>query len=675
MENRNIYALLVGIDKYPPPIPSLAGCVNDMLAVKRFLENRTQPGKLHLEVLMNEQATRMNVVEKFESHLGIAGPEDVAFFYYSGHGSQEPAHEVFWSVEPDKKNETLVCYDSRSLDGMDLADKELATLIEVVARKNPHFLVIMDCCNSGSGTRATHSDDEEAEFLARQIPGPTALRSLDSYILPRNLSLDRSTFVAEDQQIIVPEGRHVALSASQPFQLAKETRLGGERRGVFTYSLLEVLQQSNGEFSYADIMRRVRTLVAQRTYDQNPQLFAISGGDTDLTFLGGTIQEKGDYYLLSQHSQKGWIIDAGAVHGLSMGDSGERIRLAVYSDGVMPDNMSRTTALGEVEIIKIETTQSLIRPVGNFVLKPGIAYRTRILTLPVEQLKVCIRGNSQDGIKMARQALAQAATQFYIQEVKHSSEADLNLIAKNDLRTLRTGEGTPRPGYLINRPTDRDDQPLVEQIEGFNAGSAEKAIEYLNHIARWNRILGIHNPGSSLGSESVRIELYRPDVEEKIRSGAEGFIFSYTDTDGPERLPKFRLKIVNTGHRRLYCALLYLSSQYAILSQLFGESGVWLDSGQEAWAISGKVFTAKIAEELQAFGKNESHEIFKLFVSTEEFDASTLEQPALNLPKVQLRSTANEGDTRSLLFTTGTMANDLPDWNTNELILTIRKTV
>ena len=155
MSQQNIYALLVGIDKYLPPVPSLDGCVNDMRAIRDFLIKRADRNgiPLHLEVLENDQATRVNIVTKFETHLTKAGKNDIAFFYYSGHGSQENAHKIFWPLEEDHKNETLVCYDSRMPDGMDLADKELATLIEMVAEKNPHILFIADCCNSGGNTR------------------------------------------------------------------------------------------------------------------------------------------------------------------------------------------------------------------------------------------------------------------------------------------------------------------------------------------------------------------------------------------------------------------------------------------------------------------------------------------------------------------------------------------
>jgi hypothetical protein len=37
---RTIYALLVGIDLYPPPVPRLFGCVNDIDDLKTFLQTR-----------------------------------------------------------------------------------------------------------------------------------------------------------------------------------------------------------------------------------------------------------------------------------------------------------------------------------------------------------------------------------------------------------------------------------------------------------------------------------------------------------------------------------------------------------------------------------------------------------------------------------------------------------
>ena len=129
-----IYAFIVAIDDYPRPVPKLQGCLNDGNAVKAYLEKRFKD-TLVLKTLFDAQATRLNILQTFESHLGQATKEDIALFYYVGHGSQEATHPTFAEIEPDGKNETLVCYDSRVGDGLDLADKEVAAAIDKVAKK------------------------------------------------------------------------------------------------------------------------------------------------------------------------------------------------------------------------------------------------------------------------------------------------------------------------------------------------------------------------------------------------------------------------------------------------------------------------------------------------------------------------------------------------------------
>uniref|UniRef100_UPI0035CA1F04 caspase family protein n=1 Tax=uncultured Nostoc sp. TaxID=340711 RepID=UPI0035CA1F04 len=139
--SRKLYALLVGIDNYPNPNHRLQGCVNDITAIEEYLNERfdKQEYQLYLQTLKDEQATREGVIDGFRNHLRQAGENDVVLFYYSGHGSQELAPKEFWHIEPDHQDETLVCYDSRTEKGWDLADKELALLIAEVAEKKPHL--------------------------------------------------------------------------------------------------------------------------------------------------------------------------------------------------------------------------------------------------------------------------------------------------------------------------------------------------------------------------------------------------------------------------------------------------------------------------------------------------------------------------------------------------------
>jgi uncharacterized caspase-like protein len=178
MTKKNLFALLVGIDEYQPPVGRLNGCVNDIEEVDNVLRELARDGRFvpSLVTLKNAQATRAAIIEGFREHLAKAGPDDVALFYYCGHGSQEAAPSELWSLEPDRLNETLVCYDSRQEGSWDLADKELALLTSDVAKSGVHLVCILDCCHSGSGTRAGSEDG----ISVRRAPTDVRARPLSS---------------------------------------------------------------------------------------------------------------------------------------------------------------------------------------------------------------------------------------------------------------------------------------------------------------------------------------------------------------------------------------------------------------------------------------------------------------------------------------------------------------
>ncbi|MEL6673111.1 MAG: caspase family protein [Bacteroidota bacterium] len=658
MAQQKVYALMVGIDKYLPPVPALDGCVNDMRAMKRFLEKRTTEKGVPFEavVLENDQATRMNIVEKFETHLGQAEEDDVAFFYYSGHGSQENAHRLFWDLEEDNKNETIVAYDSRSGDGMDLADKELATLIDIVAKKNPHILVVMDCCNSGGGTRSLQ------ETKVRNSPASEAVRSLDSYILPRNMKTGtRSALTASaPDKVLVPLARHVALSAAQSFQLAKETLLGGSPRGVFTYSLLEVMENAVGPLSYQDIMRQVRELVTQRTYDQNPQLYARELDDADLLFLGGSTTKSANYYQLSFHNEKDeWQIDAGAIHGIVVGGNSKSI-LKIYAEDASEKEMQdERMALGDVSVRSVASFRSVVRPEGNLFLDKNTAYRARIHSLPIPQLSLCIRGDNK-GVKAAKKLFADdQEAKLYIDLVDDVKDCDYNLIAL-------------KGHFVVTRKSDADNQPLIAQIEGYSKESANKAIDNIVHIAKWERIRKLTNPSSNLASNAVKIELLEEKEDKVIQPGEGGYRFEHKAGTPDGQLPGFRIRLTNTSGQKLYVSLLLLTSSFQVMPNTLPQGGVWMESGASVLAINGQALRGKVSENHTKLGRHELAENLKLIISTTEFNALIHKMDKLEAPRpdIDTRDTKKPSNTRALIFDEGA-GGVHDDWNTTSVSVTI----
>ena len=289
---RTIYALFVGIDDYLGGVNPLKGCVNDVTRMRDLLAARvTGAGdRFAPRLLVNEQVTRKGLIEAWRSHLGQAGPDDVALFYYSGHGSQEHAPPEFWDFEPDRLNETLVCHDSRAAGGWDLADKELAQLISEVAANGPHFAVILDCCHSGSGTRTAE------EITVRQEKAHPGVRPIASYIVTpqQAAALQGKPSGAASPAMpwaAIASGRHILLAACRPEQTAKETWFPGsaglEKRGAFSFYLQDTLQQTGAALSYRDLFKRVNALVQGRVPEQDPQLEASEPADLEQPFLGG----------------------------------------------------------------------------------------------------------------------------------------------------------------------------------------------------------------------------------------------------------------------------------------------------------------------------------------------------------------------------------------------------
>jgi Caspase domain len=328
---RTLYAFLVGIDEYPAPIRSLSGCVNDVEAFAEYLRQRVDGAQgitLDLKMLRNTEATRDAVIGGFRQHLGNAAKGDIALFYYAGHGAQEQAPPEFWPLEPDRLNETLVCHDSRLDGGWDLADKELNKLINEVTAKDPHMVLILDSCHSGSATR----DLAEQRTNVRLAQIDSRVRPLSSFIVSVEEAFRLAgpgAVAAGNGGLAAGMGRYVVLSACRDNQLAQEYPGDNKPRGAFSYFLNETLRTASGPISYRDLFARASSLMQAKLEDQVPVLDAPSAGDLESLFLDGAIRPAEPAYNVT-FRQGDWLLGAGAVHGLPKPFGNETIELALY---------------------------------------------------------------------------------------------------------------------------------------------------------------------------------------------------------------------------------------------------------------------------------------------------------------------------------------------------------
>ncbi len=275
-------ALIVGINKYYVPEHNLRGCEEDLRNVVGYVKDCAKEQSLELDLvhLLNETATRQNVIGQFQHLFKDPHPQDICLFYFSGHGSQQPAPMEFWDDHhKDLKLESLVCYDSRSANGSDLADKELAWLVWSATKNgmdNP-FIMIIDSCHSGGADRDPIKIEENESFrYLRSRPLASSFGNLlGSADYPKNENADTK---------LAPKGHYIMLSACHENELARERIFDRKIQGAFTYFLLDTLRNHKEPITYTDLLHKVRTRVMNNVEDQTPQIISADEASLNQAF-------------------------------------------------------------------------------------------------------------------------------------------------------------------------------------------------------------------------------------------------------------------------------------------------------------------------------------------------------------------------------------------------------
>ena len=601
-----LYALLIGIDKYPNPRHQLQGCVRDQNALKQYLQQLAQGAgyKLELVELLDESATRAAVIKGFD-HFLQAGDGDICLLSYSGHGSRNDAHEAFWHLEPSRLNQSMVLWDSRTEGGRDLMDKELSYLIwKTTKDKTSPFIAIMDCCHSGSGTRETSG------VRSRMAEKGQDLRSLED--MEGYSAYEKGT----DGRLSPPRGRHILLAAARDNQTAKELLLEGETRGVFTFSLIETLRQYGNQLSYSELVNHLRIRLAQRVEEQSPQLEPVAGADPNLLFLSTSKTSGRPAYLVSYESSKGWHVNAGAFHGFKGGGGASTTQLKLEKDGHPIRIVEVYPAYSTVEGLPADTPyESVHRAVvtswGNGGLKLALAPDCD--PAAVAMLSPLFQKFFSDGMVQLVKDPAQA--RYHIQ----GSGQSLQLLLPGEKR------------------------PVFRRVPGYNPENGMEFLKRVSQAARWNRLLELANPQTTLQEEEIKIDLFRlsqagkmadtdPVVAEDWRNPGP---LRYFYENGKWSKPALQLRITNTGSRTLWVSALYLTNNFGVYNVFLPKQE--LGPGQEAWmldvvrSIPHRSILLQLEPEYHSWGVNQVSDFLKILVCTEEFSTDSYNQPGLPL--------------------------------------------
>ena len=169
MEIGNYYALIVGVDKYSNPWTPLKNAVKDAKAVEAILKQKYKFDKFI--TLYDEQASRQEIIDKFEWLLANAKDKDNVFIYYSGHGEYKEALNKGYWVPVDSKTNSTSNYISNS---------DIQTFLAGI--KSKHTLLVSDACFSGDIFRGKteYLPYENSEKYYKKVHGLSSRQAISS---------------------------------------------------------------------------------------------------------------------------------------------------------------------------------------------------------------------------------------------------------------------------------------------------------------------------------------------------------------------------------------------------------------------------------------------------------------------------------------------------------------
>ncbi|CUS31296.1 putative Caspase-1, p20 [Candidatus Nitrospira nitrosa] len=261
-------AVLIGINKYQVPGSDLNGCVNDVKNLSGALKTYYGFADKDITTLTDLKATKKAMQAAIQKLIVGGKKGDTLLLHYSGHGSNVPDDN---GDEADHRDEILCPTD---LDWKDtLRDDWLRKTFNRL-RKGVSLTVIMDCCHSGTITRAILPPD--APVRERFLPCPLDLMATESGrklrgVVQRKLK-KASSGRSRKSDIVDADIQELLITGCRSTQTSADADIGGIYNGALTYYLVESIKEAHGKLTYRELHQRTVAKLKQNDYDQVPQL-------------------------------------------------------------------------------------------------------------------------------------------------------------------------------------------------------------------------------------------------------------------------------------------------------------------------------------------------------------------------------------------------------------------
>ena len=224
------YGLVIGVNNYRF-VPTLDGARSDAMDIATAL-SRTGASVI---TLIDENATKQNIVRAWQSLLNQAKAGDVILMSYAGHGAQAP--ERIAGDESDRLDEFWVLpgFDPNNIKATwqeTIFDNDLHQWFSEASRRGIHVVFVSDSCHAGGMDRAV---------TGRLRYVDVGKNRLLAELLALMLKDDRRGGTSQASAARLPD--HVTmLAATGESQPVPEVVIDGRPRGALSWSVARALE-------------------------------------------------------------------------------------------------------------------------------------------------------------------------------------------------------------------------------------------------------------------------------------------------------------------------------------------------------------------------------------------------------------------------------------------------
>lgn len=198
-----VFGIFGGISDYPGTQNDLDDCADDATKLALALRRANLMTDAQQIVLTDSQMTTTNVRQAMQRMASQVGPNDIFFFFYSGHGGQNPGSRD--AREIDGIDETVFLYDD------EIVDDEMGQLFDAIHGRLS--VLTLDSCFSGGFAKDVITTGGRVGFFSSEEDVTSGVASefhaggYLSYFLREGVGGDADTS-PHDQTLTVGELEH-----------------------------------------------------------------------------------------------------------------------------------------------------------------------------------------------------------------------------------------------------------------------------------------------------------------------------------------------------------------------------------------------------------------------------------------------------------------------------------